>query len=42
MLQQRGNESLKAFIARFNLEKITIKDRTDDMIFAALYQGPVT
>lgn len=38
-LQQRNNKTLKEFIARFNLEKITVEDPTDDMVFVALYKG---
>jgi len=30
-LQQHSNKTLKEFIARFNLEKITVEDPTDDM-----------
>jgi hypothetical protein len=35
----RSNETLKDFMAHFNLEKKTVEDLTDDMVFAALYQG---
>ncbi|XP_062149502.1 uncharacterized protein LOC133858081 [Alnus glutinosa] len=38
-LHQQGNESLKEFMARFNREKATVEDPTEDMIFAAIYQG---
>jgi len=39
MLQQHGNETLKEFMAWFNLEKIAVEDPTNYMIFVALYQG---
>jgi len=38
-LHQQSNESLKEFMARFNREKATVEDPTEDMIFAAIYQG---
>jgi hypothetical protein len=38
-LHQQSNESLKEFMARFNREKVTVEDPTEDMIFAAIYQG---
>jgi len=38
-LPQQSNESLKEFMGRFNREKATVEDPTDDMIFAAIYQG---
>jgi hypothetical protein len=38
-LHQQSNESLKEFMARFNREKVTVEDPTDDMIFVAIYQG---
>jgi hypothetical protein len=38
-LQQCGNKSIKEFMAPFNLEKMAMEDPTDDMVFAALYQG---
>jgi len=38
-LHHKSNESLKKFIARFNREKVTVEDPTEDMVFAAIYQG---
>jgi len=38
-LHQHNNETLKEFMARFNWGKITVKDPTEDMVFAAIYQG---
>jgi hypothetical protein len=38
-LHQRSNESLKEFMAQFNREKVTVEDPTEDMVFAAIYQG---
>jgi hypothetical protein len=38
MLHQQSNKSLKEFMARFNREKIMVKDPTEDMIFATIYQ----
>jgi len=38
-LHQQSNESLKDFMARFNQEKVTVEDPTDDITFAAIYQG---
>jgi hypothetical protein len=38
-LHQQSNESLKEFMARFNQEKVTVEDSTEDMVFAAIYQG---
>lgn len=38
-LQQRSDETLKDFVARFNTEKMIVEDPIDDMVYAALYQG---
>jgi hypothetical protein len=38
-LQQKSEETLKYFVARFNMEKMAMEDLTDDMVYAALYQG---
>jgi hypothetical protein len=38
-LHRQSNESLKDFMAWFNQEKITVEDLTEDMVFAAIYQG---
>jgi hypothetical protein len=38
-LHQQSNESLKDFMARFNRERVTVEDPTEDMVFAAIYQG---
>jgi len=38
-LHQQSNESLKEFMAQFNREKIKIKDKTEDVVFTAIYQG---
>jgi hypothetical protein len=37
-LHQRNNETLKEFRARYNREKMGVKDPTEDMVFVALYQ----
>jgi hypothetical protein len=38
-LQQGSKETLMDFMARFNFEKMTVEDPTNDIIFVALYQG---
>jgi len=38
-LHQHSNETLKEFVTRFYREKITIENSTEDMVYAALYQG---
>jgi len=38
-LHQQRNERLKEFITGFNQEKVTVEDPTEDMVFAAIYQG---
>jgi hypothetical protein len=37
--QQGSSETLQYFMARFNSERMTVEDLTDDMVFSALYQG---
>jgi hypothetical protein len=39
MLQQGSNETFKDFMARFNSERMTVDDPTDNKIFAVFYQG---
>jgi len=36
-LQQGSSETLKDFMARFNLKKMKMEDPIDDMVFLALY-----
>jgi len=36
-LQQKGGETLKDFVARFNTKKMVVEDPTDDMVYVALY-----
>ncbi|XP_059461355.1 uncharacterized protein LOC132190396 [Corylus avellana] len=38
-IKQRHDETLKEFIARFNLEKMAVEIPTNDTVFAALYSG---
>jgi predicted GIY-YIG superfamily endonuclease len=38
-LYQHNNQTLNKFVARFNREKMVVDDPTEDMVYAALYQG---
>jgi len=38
-LQQGSDETLKDFVVCFNSERMIVEDPTDDMVYAALYQG---
>jgi hypothetical protein len=39
LLHEQSNESLTEFMTQFNRGKVTVKDSTEDMVFAAIYQG---
>jgi hypothetical protein len=38
-MRQKGDESLKDYVIRFNQAKLTVDNPTEEMVYAALYQG---
>jgi len=38
-MRQKGDESLKDYVIRFNQEKLTVDNPTEKMVYATLYQG---
>jgi hypothetical protein len=38
-MRQKEGESLKDYVARFNQAKLTVDNPTEEMVYAALYQG---
>jgi len=38
-MRQKGDESLKDYMIRFNQAKLTVDNPTEEMVYAVLYQG---
>jgi cystathionine beta-lyase family protein involved in aluminum resistance len=38
-MREKEDESLKDYVIRFNQVKLTVDNTTEEMVYAALYQG---